>query len=130
MKKIILPLLTAFLVQPVVAHEGHGDMPGTLKSSHGGTVLAGKEINLEYITSGTELKIYPVSHEGDTLNTNKVKVSATAKIPKGKTENLKLEPKEDAYVTTVDLKKSHRAEVTVTTEANGKKDNFKFQVEK
>lgn len=130
MKKIILLLFTACLVQPSLAHEGHGEMPGMLKATHGGTVLAGKEINLEYVTSANEVKIYPQSHEGDTLSLANVKVSATVKLPKGKAENLKLEAKEGAYVGNVDLKKSHRVEVVVTSEVKGKKDSFKFQVEK
>lgn len=130
MKKLVLSLLLTSLVQPAFAHEGHGEAPGMLKALHGGTVLAGKEINLEYTTSAGEVKIYPVSHQGDTLNPAEIKVSATAKLPKGKTENMKLESKDGAYVGTVDLKKSHRAEVIVTTETKGKKDIFKFQVEK
>lgn len=129
MKKILL-LLTVIAFHTSYAHEGHNETPGAFKAIHGGTVLTGKEINLEYLTSGTEVKMYPVSHEGDTLNPLDVKLSATAKVPKGKAETVKLESKDGAYVGNVDLKKSHRAEVLVTTEIKGKKDTFKFQVEK
>lgn len=130
MKKLILSLLTVILVQPVLAHEGHGDMPGAIKAAHGGTVLAGKALNLEYIISANEVKIYPLAHAGDSLNVSDLKISATAKLPKGRAENLKLDSKEGFYIGTVDLKKSHRAEVVVNTEIKGKKDAFKFQVEK
>lgn len=131
MKKLILSLFIASLSQPVLAHEGHGEMPGMIKALHGGTVLAGKALNLEYVTAANEIKIYPHAHAGDSLSFSDLKVSATAKIPKGKAENLKLESKEGAfYFGIVDLKKSHRAEVVVTTETKGKKDSFKFQVEK
>ncbi|WP_413943149.1 hypothetical protein [Bdellovibrio sp. HCB-162] len=129
MKNILITLSTILFLQPVLAHEGH-ETPGVIKAVHGGTALPGKEINLEYMVSGTELKIYPVSHEGKDLNASQVKVSATAKAPKGKAENLKLENKDGAFVTQVDFKNAYRLEVNVTTETSGKKDSFKFQVEK
>ncbi|MGZ3773604.1 MAG: hypothetical protein ACXVCY_16735 [Pseudobdellovibrionaceae bacterium] len=130
MKQIILSLFTLLLSQSIFAHEGHGEAPGMLKAIHGGTILGGKEINLEYLTSGPELKIFPEAHEGDILNIADIKISATTALPKKKAENLKLQLKEGAYVGTVDLKKSHRAEVIITTEIHGKKDHFKFQVER
>ncbi|WP_409477698.1 hypothetical protein [Pseudobdellovibrio sp. HCB154] len=116
--------LTAF------AHEGHNNTPGSLKANHGGTVKPGKEINLEYVVKGTELKIYPASHEGADLAVTDVKVTATAKLPKGKAESIKLDAKEGAFVATVDFKNAYRVEMVVTTDYQGKKDTFKFQVEK
>lgn len=114
----------------VFAHEGHNNAPGSLKANHGGTVKAGKEINLEYVVKGNELKIYPASHEGADLAATDVKVTATAKLPKGKAEAIKLEAKEGAFVTTVDFKSAYRVEMVVSTDYKGKKDTFKFQVEK
>ncbi|MDG0817672.1 hypothetical protein [Bdellovibrio svalbardensis] len=130
MKHLLLSLITVLLIQPAFAHEGHDQAPGTLKASHGGTVLAGKEINLEYMTSANEVKLYPITHEGKDLAADKVKISATAKAPKGKAEVLQIVPKDGSFVTQVDFKKAYRVEVIVTTESNGKKDSFKFQVEK
>ncbi|WP_374074640.1 hypothetical protein [Bdellovibrio bacteriovorus] len=129
MKNVLLALSTVLFLQPAFAHEGH-ETPGVIKALHGGTALSGKEINLEYMVSGTELKIYPVSHEGKDLPAAQVKVSATAKAPKGKAEALKLENKDGAFVTQVDFKNAYRLEVNVITESAGKKDTFKFQVEK
>lgn len=113
-----------------LAHEGHGDAPGTLKSNHGGIVKSGKEINLEYVVSGTELTLYPVSHEGQDLNPADVKIQATAKAPKGKALPLKLEANGGAFKAQIDFKGAYRSEVVVTTDVKGKKDTFKFQVEK
>jgi hypothetical protein len=123
-------VLLVQIAQPAFAHEGHDNAPGMLKANHGGNVLAGKELNLEYVISTTEVKLYPVSHEGKDLASPQVKVTATAKAPKGKAENLKLESKEGAFLTQVDFKSAYRVEVNVITEFNGKKDLFKFQVEK
>ncbi|HEY8272329.1 MAG TPA: hypothetical protein VIG33_15665 [Pseudobdellovibrionaceae bacterium] len=130
MKKILLSMSAILFLQPALAHEGHDVAPGALKALHGGSVLAGKEINLEYIVTSNQVKLYPLSHEGKDLEPSQIKVKATAKAPRGKSENLKVELKEGALTTQVDFKNAYRVEVNVNTETNGKKDSFKFQVEK
>lgn len=129
LKKIIF---TALLISSlnIFAHEGHDQTPGSLKANHGGTVKGGKELNLEYVISGNELKLYPASHEGNDLAPTHVKVAGTAKLPKGKAENLKIEIKNGAFTTPIDFKSAYRIEVVATAEYKGKKDTFKFQVEK
>lgn len=128
-KKIVF---TAALISSLslFAHEGHDQTPGSLKANHGGTVKGGKEINLEFVVSGNELKLYPASHEGADLATADVKLSGTSKLPKGKAEALKIENKNGALVATIDFKTAYRIEVVATAEYKGKKDTFKFQVEK
>ncbi len=113
-----------------IAHEDHNQAPGAITANHGGTVKAGKEINLEYVVTGNEVKIYPVSHEGKDLTAADVSLTATTKLPKGKTEAAKLELKDGAFVTTTDFKSAFRIEVVVTAVTKGKKDIFKFQIEK
>lgn len=130
MRKLLLSLIAVFLIHPAFAHEGHDQAPGMLKASHGGTVLSGKEINLEYMVSAGEVKIYPMTHDGKDVPSDKVKVTATAKTPKGKAETLNVIQKDGAFLSQVDFKNAYRVEVSVTTETNGKKDSFKFQVEK
>jgi len=112
------------------AHDGHNQTPGLLKANHGGTVRAGKEINLEFVVAGNELKLYPASHEGADLASSEVKLTATGKLPKGKAETLKIESKNGAFVAPIDFKTAYRIEIIATTEHKGKKDTFKFQVEK
>lgn len=128
-KKIILSIvfmgaLTSF------AHEGHDQAPGTIKSNHGGVVKAGKEINLEYVVTGAEVKLFPASHDGKDLNSSDVQMTVTAKLPKGKAEVLKLENKNGSLVATVDFKSAYRVEMNVEANHQGKKSTFKFQVEK
>lgn len=130
MKTLIAGLIILSAAVTSFAHEGHGDAPGSLKANHGGTVKSGKEINLEYVVSGLELKVYPASHEGADVPAADVKVTATAKLPKGKPEILKFEIKDGAYTAQVDFKNAYRVEMFVTTELKGKKETFKFQVEK
>lgn len=128
-KKMIISI---FLLGTLNAfsHEGHDSTPGSLKANHGGNVKAGKEINLEFVVSGNELKLYPTSHEGMDLASAEVKLTGTSKLPKGKTENLKIEIKNGAFVAFIDFKTAYRVEVMLTAEFKGKKDTYKFQVEK
>lgn len=128
-KKIIVSIVLLGSLN-IFAHEGHDNVPGALKANHGGTVKAGKEINLEYVVAGNVIKIYPVSHDGKDLNQTEAKLTATAKAPKGKAEPAKLEFKDGSYVATVDFKGAYRIEMNVAAEIKGKKDLFKFQVEK
>ena len=112
------------------AHEGHDAVPGAIKTSHGGVAKAGKEINLEYIVSGPEITLYPMSHDGKDLPPADLKLTATSKGPKGKSETLKIEAQAIGFKTSVDFKDAYRAEVVVKTDVKGKKDTFKLQVEK
>lgn len=114
----------------VFAHEGHDEAPGSIKANHGGTVRAGKEMNLEYVVSGSEVKLFPVSHDGKDLTSAEVKLSVTAKLPKGKAEVLKVDSKDGALVAKVDFKNAYRIEMNVEVDHQGKKSTFKFQVEK
>lgn len=115
---------------PSLAHEGHDNAPGTLKANHGGTVKPGKQINLEFLSTENEVKLYPLSHDGKDLNATEVKLTATTKLPKGKPQAATLEYKDGAFHTKVDFKEAFRVELTVTSTYNGKTDTFKFQVEK
>ncbi len=128
-KKIILPLLLAASIS-TFAHEGHDETPGALKANHGGAVKAGKEINLEYVVSGTEVKLFPVSHEGQDLSLNEVKLTVTTKLPKGKAEPAKIEVQNGAFVTHIDFKNAFRVEMNVSASKAGKTDTFKLQIEK
>lgn len=128
-KKIILTALLSTSLR-AFAHEGHDAAPGSLKTNHGGTVKSGKEINMEYVVSGTEVKLFPASHDGKDLPPTDVKLSATSKSPKGKAEAVKVEVKDGAFVTSVDFKGAYRVELSVVADYNGKQSTFKFQVEK
>lgn len=133
LKKIIAAILLVGSVITslnVVAHEGHDHAPGTLKANFGGVVKAGKDINLEYVIKGEDVELYPTSHEGASLKPADIQLQATAKVPKGKAEELKLEIKGEAYTAKLDFKGAYRVEVVVTADNKGKKSNFKFQVEK
>ena len=118
------------LSTPLLAHEGHNDAPGAFKSNHGGVVKAGHEINLEFVSSGAIVRIFPISHDGKERPANELKLTATTKHPKGKPEVAKIEFKDGAFTTQVDFKGSYRVELSVDVNTHGKQDHFTFQVEK
>lgn len=128
-KKIILASLLLGSIS-LFAHEGHDETPGAIKANHGGVVKKGKDINLEYVVAGEEIKLYPVSHDGKDFAASEVKLTATAKLPKEKAEALKLETKDGVYVAKVDFKGAYRIEIVVNADNKGNQSTFKFQVEK
>lgn len=128
-KKTIVAVLMLGSIQ-LLAHEGHDSVPGALKSNHGGVVKSGKEINLEYVTSGTEVKFYPISHEGKDLSVSDVAIEVTSKLPKGKVTNMKTDVVAGVYTAQIDFKNAYRIEMNVEAKFKNKKSTFKFQVEK
>lgn len=128
-KKIILTILLTISVN-AFSHEGHDSTPGSLKTNHGGVVQAGKVFNLEYVVVGSEVKLYPASHEGVDLSVNEVTVAVTSKLPKGKATVLKTDVINSAFVTKVDFQKAYRLEINVDASFKNQKSSFKFQVEK
>lgn len=114
----------------VFAHEGHDEAPGALKANHGGVVKSGKIINLEYVVKGDIVELYPASHEGKDLVATDVKLSAKAKLPKGKPEPVSLDLKNGIYIAKANFKGAYRIEFQVEAVFNKQPSTFKFQVEK
>jgi len=130
MKKIIIALMATIMSFTIFAHEGHGNAPGSFKSLHGGTVQAGKQLNLEVIVNGKEITIFPTSHEGKDVPLKDVKIEATAKPKKGKPYSIQLTPGAgNGLTTTVDLKGANRLPVEFSVSNQGKVDKFIVQVE-
>lgn len=129
LKRILIAVLLMGSVG-LYAHEGHDDAPGALKANHGGVVKAGKELNLEYKVAGDTVELFPVSHDGKELKATEVKLTATAKLPKGKATPVKLDVKNGVYTAKVDFKGAYRIEFQVMADHGGKPSTFKFQVEK
>lgn len=125
----ILGILVATIASTGFGHEGHDQAPGVLQANHGGSVLAGSEVNFEYVVSGSQLQMYVLGHDKKDVPVSDVKLAATAKPAKMKAETLKVELQEGVYRANVDFKGSHRVEVNVNVDHQGKKSKFKFQME-
>lgn len=122
-----LSLLSAPLVQ---AHEGHGEIPGSLKAVHGGITKAGKLFNLEMLASDTDIQLFPAAHPGEKLDMKKMKMTGNLKSPKGKTQPLSFTATEKSFNTKIDFLGGHRVSLEIKAEYEGKVDSFQFLVEK
>lgn len=129
MKNFLVSLAITLVSTVTFAHEGHDNAPGSFKSLHGGTVQAGKQLNLEVIVNGKEVTIFPTSHEGKDILLQEVKIEATAKPKKGKTYSVAFTPAKNGLSATVDLKGSNRLPVEISVTNHGKTDHFTVQVE-
>lgn len=123
-------LVLSLFASASLAHEGHDQVPGSLKAMHGGIPKAGKLMNMEMLAIENKVQLFPRAHEGETLDMTKLKISGTAKSPKGKSQSLKLTQVEKAFNTEVDFQGSHRVNLEIKAEYEGKTDTFKFLVEK
>jgi hypothetical protein len=113
----------------IYSHEGHDNAPGSLKSLHGGTVQAGKQINLEVIISGNMVTIFPISHDGKDIPVKNLSITSTAKPKKGKPYPVTFSPTKEGLTATVDLKGKNRVPVEISVSEKGKTDRFIIQVE-
>ena len=124
-------LLTIFMLLSFNAftHEGHNQTPGSVKSKHGGVVTLGKQVNLEVLVNGTNVTLYPLTHESADLKASDVKITATAKPRKGSSYPVTFKAEKLGFTADVDLKGSNRVELEINVEQAGKSDKFKVQVE-
>ncbi len=129
MKKIKVFMMAMLVSYGVFAHEGHDTAPGQLKAIHGGTVISGKEFNLEYVISGGEISIYPVSHGAKDLLLKDIKISGTAQTPKGKPTALSFTEKNGADVALLNFGDAYRLILSLSVEYKNKKNAFKIQAE-
>lgn len=127
--KIIIIILIMILPTLCFSHEGHAKAPGSFKSLHGGSVLVGTELNLEVIILSKEIIIFPTSHEGKSVPSDKVKIKSTAKPKKGKQYPISLTERNGGFAATIDLKGDNRLPIQIDITSNGTTDHFMIQVE-
>lgn len=134
MKIRIIMTISALLllITPnLFAHEGHDENPNAIKATHGGLILAGKVLNIEYIINGTEVKIYPLKHGGGGFQMDQLSASAKASPRKGKPYEVVTQKEQDHFKVAVDMKGSPRVQldVQVNVDSSKKSDHFKLQIE-
>lgn len=130
--KFVTSIFTSLLLSslPAIAHEGHGDLPGQLKSLHGGVVKAGKLMNMEMLVIGDTVQFFPQAHSGEDLKTADVQLQGSSKAPKKKADALSFASDGKSFTAKVDLKGSYRADLEIKAQYQGKTDSFKFLIEK
>lgn len=128
MKHFLMIFLTIFSLN-LIAHEGHNQTPGSVKSKHGGVVSLGKQLNLEVLVNGTNVTLFPLSHDSVDLKASEVKITAVAKPRKGNSYPVEFKALPIGLSSEIDLKGMNRVELEITILHAGKNDKFKVQVE-
>lgn len=129
--KVLFLAVCLSLSTPTLAHDGHGDLPGSVSAPHGGKVLVLKDMYLEIVKSGTTLKVYPLTHDLKPIATSEVKLTAKIDLPKQKEATpAAISTTGDAWTIEVDAKKARRFTVLFSVSFNGKTGNTKYTVER
>lgn len=126
--RTVSALLVLSLMSPIaLAHEGHNHAGA--EAPHGGVLKEGKQLNLELVTQGSDVLLYPLAKDGKAVALKDVQISATAQPPKKTKTKLDLKPMEDHFHGTFDAKGSYRYELQIEAKSSGKTDKFTYQVE-
>ena len=127
--KLILFLLLA-LTFSVQAHEGHNHGPGQVQPIKGGVILKADHFYLEVVGTHTEIRIFPLDMKLKALPLDKIKISASYKLPRAKkAETVSLKSMSDHFHGQIDSKNTHRYQVDVSIEALGEKELLTYQIE-
>lgn len=133
----MIALLTSMAPTLTSAHEGH-TTPGAAKAAHiGGVTKQTKNLFLELLVEGNELKIYPTDHDSKPVPLDQVKIEATLELPKGTKGGGKLsfspmtgsDAKESHFMAQVDTKGAHRYTLKVKATYLNIPGEAKFTVE-
>lgn len=123
--------LAAAFSTPTLAHEGtHG--PEQKRAPHGGILRDGPTLMLELIKENNLITIYPLSHEGKSINPQKLKLvkdKTSLKDSKGKVLPLEITQNDTAFLATLKSKESHRYALELTVDYEGKTNKASWQIE-
>lgn len=130
MKKILLLTIFAFATI-ATAHEGaHG--PEQKMAPHGGIIRDGASLMFELVKSGDNIKIYPLTHDGKSIEAKLVEVDTkktSLTDAKNKPVNHTLTPAGDAFVVKFEKGQSHRYSLNLVARFEGKENKGKWQIE-
>ena len=128
--KVLLSIATSVLLASnAYAHQGHDDHGSGPRITHGGVVKEGKILNMELVTQGSSIMLYPLSKDGEAIPIKDITIAASSQAPKKAKSKVDLKPGADHFMGTVESKGSYRFELQVEATYKGKKDSLKFQVE-
>ena len=129
--KVLFLAACLSLSTPTLAHDGHGDLPGSVAAPHGGKVLVLTDLYLEVVKTGTTLKVYPLTHDLKTIATSEVKLTAKIDLPKQKEPTpAAISTGGDAWTIEVDAKNARRFTVLFNVGFKGENGNTKYTVER
>lgn len=121
--------------EPAATAETSSSATGILPlAPHGGLVQESQKLNMELVTEGSEIRLYPLSKMGAAVPAKAVHLSASLLTETKKTETkkktrLKLNPAGDHFIARLPQKGLQSFELTVQAKAKGETEDFVFKVE-
>lgn len=126
-------LFAALFALSAFAHEGHDhDAPTAIPAPKGGIVKALDETRVEAVSKGKDLKIFVYDKDMKPLAAKGFSLKATAELPRSKkTEEIKLEAKENFFEGSYDAKGIHRytLKLQITAPGANHSDTISFTIE-
>lgn len=114
----------------IMAHEGHGQMPGAVSAPHGGQVKGTDNLYLELVSGTNGFTIYVTDHDMKMIALKDVKIEGTLKLPRqSQVQRLTFVEKGQGFATTVQVKGTHRYTVDLKVTHAGKTEQVSFNVE-
>ena len=124
-------LIAGLILMVAAASQSHAQTAGLVAlAPHGGMVKEGQILNMELVVQGNDVFLYPLSRMGSAIPLQELKVSAIAVPPKKGKSKVELKPSDDHYKGTLVGALAPGYELRVEVAAKGKKDRFKFVMEK
>lgn len=137
MQKILSVFFSALIISlAAIAHDGHDHGSGQVQPTKGGVIQKAGNIYFEIVGTKNEIKVYPMKESGAESKTLKpvalseVKVSASYKLPKGKSSTpVTLNKMNDHFSGKVAAESTHRYQVDLKVESGTLKDEITYQIE-
>ena len=137
MQKILSVFFSVlFITLSASAHDGHDHGSGQVQPTKGGVIQKAGSMYFEIVGSKSEIKVYPMKESGTESKTlkpvplNEVKVSATYKLPRGKSSSpVALNKMNDHFSGKVAAESTHRYQVDLKVESGTLKDEITYQIE-
>lgn len=130
-KSVFFALVFSSLVSFSVsfAHEGEHNAPGSVPAQKGGVIRSTEDLHLELVSSGKEVRIYPIGLDLKPMDPKAVEITATVALPRKKAEPVVLTAQADHWLFSFDAKGAHRFTVTLNLKHDGENHKVSWTVE-
>lgn len=130
MKQTVLAIVASVILSHFsFAHEGH-DHGGGKAAPNGGQLFGTKILDLELLTSGNTVRLYPLDENMKAVPTDQVQLVAKMKLPRKKeTQDVKFSAEKNYFSAEINSQGAHRYELEIKVSYKGKTETVKMNVE-
>ena len=130
MKKLMTAFtIGLFLTSVAMAHEGHDHGAATFQPPKGGVLQNTSQYHFELVKKGKQIMIYAYDRSGNSVATEKFKVSTEAELPRKKKISSTINDLKTHWEVTVDMQSAHRMTLKMNIDDGKEKDYVQFTVE-